>query len=437
MKSKKKNLTLESWTKLFEKYKITQEVNENNYFVISTEAIKEYREPRLMTKFDTSHLRPTIFKKNKLGILPIERTKYIISDFKLYEELPDIIEKNNFDIIKVNTEILESFETIDKENINSEANAINILSILKILPDFLETESNIYSTFNGRMTSPKFKFKIDKYKGDSLDINVNKVQIEIDAGFESLDSVIIVEAKRILSKDFIIRQLYYPFRHWQEKVRKPIRLIFMVYTNGLYRLFEYEFADIFNYSSIKLLHYKIYSIEDTNITQDDIYDAYINTKEEFTDSIENKIPFIQADSMERIISIMEYIYDNKKTNENEISEIMSFTPRQANYYFNAGRYLELFKKKNNKNKMEIYLTPLARQIYKMKYKDKQLAIISQIFKHKIFRICYEKILENGRMISKYEIAKLLTKNNIVEKSSVRRAQTVVAWFKWIFKLTEI
>ena len=85
----------------------------------------------------------------------------------------------------------------------------------------------------------------------------------------------------------------------------------MVYTNGLYRLFEYEFADIFNYSSIKLLHYKIYSIEDTNITQDDIYDAYINTKEEFTDSIENKIPFIQADSMERIISIMEYIYDNK------------------------------------------------------------------------------------------------------------------------------
>ena len=98
MKSKKKNLTLESWTKLFEKYKITQEVNENNYFVISTEAIKEYREPRLMTKFDTSHLRPTIFKKNKLGILPIERTKYIISDFKLYEELPDIIEKNNFDI---------------------------------------------------------------------------------------------------------------------------------------------------------------------------------------------------------------------------------------------------------------------------------------------------------------------------------------------------
>ncbi|MBF9296402.1 hypothetical protein I3V62_17070, partial [Staphylococcus epidermidis] len=93
--------------------------------------------------------------------------------------------------------------------------------------------------------------------------------------------------------------------------------------------------------------------------------------------------------------------------------------------------------KNNKNKIEIYLTPLAREIYKMKYKDKQLAIISQIFKHKIFRICYEKILENGEMISKYEIAKLLTKNNIVEKSSVRRAQTVVAWFKWIFKLTEI
>ena len=43
--------------------------------------------------------------------------------------------------------------------------------------------------------------------------------------------------------------------------------------------------------------------------------------------------------------------------------------------------------------MEIYLTPLARQIYKMKYKDKQLAIISQIFKHKIFRICYEKSLK--------------------------------------------
>ena len=54
------------------------------------------------------------------------------------------------------------------------------------------------------MTSPKFKFKIDKYKGDSLDINVNKVQIEIDAGFESLDSVIIVEAKEYYQKILLL-----------------------------------------------------------------------------------------------------------------------------------------------------------------------------------------------------------------------------------------
>ena len=41
-----------AWKKLFEKYDILDEISNNGYYEISADQIKEFREPRLMTKFD-------------------------------------------------------------------------------------------------------------------------------------------------------------------------------------------------------------------------------------------------------------------------------------------------------------------------------------------------------------------------------------------------
>ena len=42
----------EAWSKLFDKYSILDEIQQKGEYIISANQIKEFREPRLMTKFD-------------------------------------------------------------------------------------------------------------------------------------------------------------------------------------------------------------------------------------------------------------------------------------------------------------------------------------------------------------------------------------------------
>ena len=55
-----------AWENLFEKYHILNEIKQNGKFTISAEQIKEFREPRLMTKFDHKINLPQIFFQNNL-----------------------------------------------------------------------------------------------------------------------------------------------------------------------------------------------------------------------------------------------------------------------------------------------------------------------------------------------------------------------------------
>jgi len=62
-----------AWRQLFEKYNILEEIKQYGAFEITSEQINEFREARLMTKFDYRKNLPEIFKRNKLSILPITR----------------------------------------------------------------------------------------------------------------------------------------------------------------------------------------------------------------------------------------------------------------------------------------------------------------------------------------------------------------------------
>ena len=73
-----------AWEALFKKYSILEKINEIGYFEIESNSINEFRESRLMAKFDHYDTLPTIFEQNKLSILPISRKKYIIGRFDTY-----------------------------------------------------------------------------------------------------------------------------------------------------------------------------------------------------------------------------------------------------------------------------------------------------------------------------------------------------------------
>lgn len=201
-----KNKNDVAWETLFNKYNIISEIDKNGKFEISAKEINEVREARLMTKFDHKVNLPKIFADNKLSILPITRGKYVISKFEAYTKFENI----NPEIVKV--QFPEYITSIDYENITSEAMAINCAYVSGIIHDFVEDEE-LVPTVSGRMSSDEFNFEI-KNTGinNKMQIEIKNSQIEIDGGYEGIETLILIEAKNSISDDFIIRQLYYPYR---------------------------------------------------------------------------------------------------------------------------------------------------------------------------------------------------------------------------------
>lgn len=434
----------EAWKELLNKYQIVEKIKNEGYYEIKSSQIKEFREPRLMAKWDSFESLPSVLKKNNINILPNSRSSYILSDFKLYENIDEKF-NNKTKMKKVS---IPSLESIDIKNITTESNAINVLLLSDILDDFLEEEDNV-STFNGRMGTGKFEFQVDRMKRDPISVEVDRAQCEIDGGLENHNSVVIIEAKNVVNKDFHVRQLYYPYRLWSSRVNKPIRLVFSVYSNQIFRLLEYKFNDINNYSSIELVNEKFYTLDDAEISLKDLLNTYKNTKVKTDDNISdnNDIPFVQADSFEKVISLMEAL-DKDDLTKFEIAEIMDFNVRQSDYYYNAGRYLGLFDTykdfedidEDGKFPDKRRLTKLGNKVMKKNYKDRQLSLVSLMLEHKIFNELFFEAYSTNKLPDKITIQKKMIKYNVCGTSDstiTRRSSTVSSWLDWIFKLTRV
>ena len=434
MPQNKENLSAnDAWKAIIEKYHILEHIEKDGCFPIKASQIKEFREPRLMTKWDSTDALPEVLRKNKINILPDSRSSYVLGDFLLYQEIPPLDEP----VTRMEHVELPDYESIDINNISSEANAINVLIISGILNDFLGTGENV-STFNGRMGTGCFTFEVDTHRGIKQKICVNNAQCEIDGGFENEASVVIMEAKNVVHEDFHIRQLYYPYRLWKDKVKKPIRLIFSVYSNRIYRLFEYRFKIPEDYSSIELVKSKNYSLQDTKITKEDLWEGRNHTTTRTDDDMnDTDIPFIQANSMDRIISLLENLYENPMTGL-QIAELMDFEPRQSDYYFNAGRYLGLFEKHADDKQRIVSLTPLGEKVFRLNYKKRQLKLVELILEHEIFGAFFDSMILTGQLPDKNKIADEMRRLHVCNESQiVRRAGSVSGWLKWMNNLTNL
>ncbi|MEG1363454.1 MAG: transcriptional regulator [Clostridia bacterium] len=415
----------QAWEKLFTKYNILNEIKTNGYFLITSKQINEYREARLMTKFDNSATLPEIFKKNNLSILPTTRGSYIISNFKCYKNF--ILDDK--DIEKIN--FPSYIQSLNYTNITSESSAINCAYITNILSNFLN-EDRLVPTVNGRMGSGNFRFNIQKINDTKLiEVIVENSQLEIDGGYEGTSSLAIIEAKNYISDDFMVRQLYYPYRLWSSKVTKNVRPIYIVYSNNIFNIYEYIFDDPKDYSSIRLLKSKRYSIDNTKIKLEEIKNILDSTNT----ILEPKIAFPQADNFKRVINLCELLVDNFKTKK-EITDNYAFDERQTNYYTDAANYLGLINKKTLNKNIVFYLTKKGEDILKLNYISKQLEFVKLILQHKVFKDTLELYFKNTP--SNKDIVDIMKYNNIYNVKSnstyVRRASTVKGWINWILNL---
>lgn len=435
----------DKWELLFDRYEISKKVSESGSFLITADQIREYKEPRLMTKFDTRESLPRCFGQ-KLGILPVTRGSYVIGDFDLYRELPDLAGSERGSRPITHFSLPSQYETVDIAEIRSEAAAIHVLALTGMLDDFLG-EKNFRQTVSGRMASGRFEFMVNSRNPEDFygrktifgepvlsgrtKITVNNSQLEIDGGFESEQSFAILEGKNVVHSNFLIRQLYYPYRLWEEKIKKPVRPVFLVYSNNIFRLLEYEFTDRESYNSIRLVQERLYSLEDTGITRQALFDIWKQTEVEE----EPDVAFIQADSFDKVISLTEHLKEGPLSAA-EIAERFGFRERQSDYYYNACRFLGLaVKRKGNDGVVRVELTETGRGLLKLRYKPRQLEYVSLILKHRIFHELFEEMLRTGQLPEKSRICRKMQELNVCGPSLIaRRASSVAGWLRWIWNL---
>lgn len=430
MSEKMKSQNDRAWESLFEKYNIMSHIESDGKFIISASQIKEYREPRLMAKFDHNINLPQIFTKNNLAILPISRGDYIISHFEAYQ--PFEVLDNSI----IQASLPTNLQSLDTNNIPSEAIAINCALASGMLSDFLE-EDVLYSTVSGRMGSGRFDFSIqNSHTKEPTAVSVNNSQIEIDAAFEGIHSLSLLEAKRDLSDDFLIRQLFYPYRVWNSRVTKIVKPVFLVYSNGIFSLYEYEFQNPELYNSLVLVKHKNYSIEDTAIELADLQEVALRTRI----APEPDIAFPQANSFERVINICELLNTQDLSRE-QVTEEYAFDIRQTNYYTDAARYLGLLEKRYEDGRKPVYsLSTLGKRIMNLNYKQRQLAFCELILQHRVFKETFHLCMKVGEIPDTSAIVAIMQKSHLhkIESMStyVRRSSTIGGWINWMIGLVD-
>ncbi len=380
-----------------------------------------------MTKFDHRVNLPAVFAQHHLSILPVTRGDYVISTFSAYQEF----EPPSPYVRRIS--IPAGLQSLAPQFLVSEAIALNCAAACGVLNDFLE-EERLVPTVSGRMGSGEFRFAVNTALGPKC-LTVRNSQVEIDAAYEGARSLSLFEAKRDLSDDFLIRQLYYPFRVWSGRVAKTVKPVFLIFSNGVFNLYQYQFDDPYHYNSLRLVKQRNYAIA-AHIRRSDVEDLLRAVPA----VREPDIPFPQADRMSRVVNLLELLRETPMTKQ-DITSRYAFDERQTNYYTDAGRYLGLIEKVSGENgSIRFHLSPGGSRVMALAYRERQLAVAAQILMHTAFRETLALYLRCGVMPDKPAVIGIMKRAGLyrVESPStyLRRASTVIGWVNWILGLIE-
>jgi hypothetical protein len=419
-----------AWEKIFEQYHVLEQISKNHFFEIESAQINQFRESRLMAKFDHYVNLPEIFRSNNLSILPISRSKYVIGNFDTHCKV-----KYSKELKITPVEFQVDIDTLDYTNLYSEASMLHCAFITKMIDRLVEEPT--LQTVSGRMSTDSFSFQIRSTSDRKpYQIEVQNSQCEIDAGFESENYFILIEAKKGKVEDFLIRQLYYPYRLWQSKTSKKILPVLMTYSYDIFSFFIYDFNDKSEYNSIELIKQIDFQIAPEVINHADVS----NVLSQIHPTLESQdIPFPQANDFRKVIDLLDLLVEKDLTKD-EIAENYQFNLRQSDYYANAGAYIGLIQKYKNhiEQKTCFNLTSAAQSLLRKRHKAKYLGLIAKILEDQIFYQAFQLTNAKGQVPSIDEICKIIAESDsrISGDTVKRRASTVRSWIFWIWSQIE-
>lgn len=245
------------WNAIFERYNVAEHDFDASPFPISSLQIMEAcegsqrtskREVRILCKQDSKESRPLVFREKGLFILPVQNGEFLIVKGEGYVDIPPIrspLREYPSDF---------PFELETSQVGNYEMQHLDRAYAMSLVRHFVGDDSLVL-TIRGRKYTPPFSFMVGEFQ-----IATEGMQTEVDGGYEGANQVALIEAKGGNTSNTIIRQLYYPFRQWQQHTSKPVSTLFFQRNDDEYHLWRFGFDDPNDYNSIRLLNSARYRI---------------------------------------------------------------------------------------------------------------------------------------------------------------------------------
>jgi hypothetical protein len=419
----------QSWQVLFSRHRIPEYVARHGLFHIRADEINTVREARLMAKFDERHQLPEIFREHNLAILPINRGEYVIGAFETFQSL-------NYQRIEHPPRPLHvpQLDSLAIDTIQSEPQVLSILYNAGVWQD-ISGHTDIYPTIAGRRASGNFSFAIKAIGNhDDFIIDVANAQIEMDATYETHDAIYVCEAKNRHISELNIRQLYYPYRFWQQQTRKPVIPISIIYSNATFYVSQYQFQQDGHFNSLALVQHYAYTLDNRKITYAiiaQLLDEVERSHVEIPD-----VPFPQADNFALICRMIERLNQADMTTD-EVTAFTGYVPRQSDYFTNAGRFLGFIEKKKVGIETSYALTSNGKRLLTQSPYHQRIMLITAIIRHEPFTTLVREMIRTGVIPNIAHISTVLYQHHAHGKRALtgstigRRAQTVQAWLEWM------
>ncbi|MDO8544748.1 MAG: AAA-associated domain-containing protein [Opitutaceae bacterium] len=382
-------------------------------------------ELRLMAKVDSSAELPDALRRHGYFILPVKNGEYLLvrgDGFHVLEALPEppTIFRPELD-----------FELTTLSIGNSESQHLDYSYHVGLIEHFAGV-AGLRQTIRGRKRMPTIEFHVGTIGPIRSEAGV---QVEVDLGCEGRDEIILIEAKVGQPRDFIIRQLYYPYRKWRMEIPgKRIRPWFFcsleMAGRRLYRFWEYEISNETQYCSLHLKRDESFLIDPKvkRLTVDQLLHLHRGA----TAAAQHwNVP--QADSLWRVAE-MPLLVNQGINTAAKVALHYGFDPRQSSYYRQAAEFLGLV---TQGDRGTYKLTGLGRE-YVLRPSDERRELLAGLLaQFPPVRAALELAVRAGsRGVSRQEIADLIARHSTISSSTpARRASTVLSWLRWMQEAT--
>lgn len=416
-----------AWQLVATRSDLISEIKNRGYFVVKSQDLKKWgeREPRLMAKLDSLSDRPKVFKHHNLNILPLNRGTYVIfedANNSCYFELSDSYNKSKVTEFKPKSD-LSPLDTLTKCLCSSESEAIDLAFHSSLLSSFCETE-DLLLTRRGRFGSGFFKVKLPNLAEEA---QIQNAQIEVDSVFESIHTVVLIEAKIGFRRDFHIRQLHYPYMWLRSQTNKPIKVLLLCYSNGEFQLSEFALGEEFGEIKLKKQEYFVINEPAVTPVRLDHIIRFLPPAEEA-----EALPFPQADDLDKVVDTVRAIHNGQWRTE-DLMSIFGYVERQAGYYTNAARYLGFLVAKGPPE--------LTRTGYRLINEQSRINRTEIVLKGILTRPALRQAVlmlrqyNNDVATLRDDLKALIAsyRPDITGDTINRRASTVQNWLKWLVK----